>query len=74
MKSGLYTNCLLTVIAASLLYLCATHVAQPPSARAADYSVPVIVNGSPDGGTTAVPVVVFEAKVKDGHWEFSTKP
>jgi hypothetical protein len=39
MKSSLYTNCVLTVIAASLLYLCATRVAQPPSARAADYSV-----------------------------------
>jgi hypothetical protein len=74
MKSTLYTNCVLTVIAASLLYLCATHIAQPPSARAADYSVPVILNGSPDGGAAAVPVVVFDAKVRNGVWQFSQKP
>ena len=78
MKSSLYTNCMLTVIAVSLVYLCVAHVVQPPAAHAQaapQYSVPVILNGSPDGGTTAVPVVVFDAKVtKDHLWQFSVKP
>ena len=63
MKSSLYTNCVLTVIAASLLYLCATHIVQPPSAMAAaEYTVPTF-NG--ENGVTAVPVVVYSMQPKD---------
>jgi hypothetical protein len=76
MKSTLYTNCMLTVIAISVLYLCVARIAQPPSAHAqsAQYSVPILKNGSNEGGTEYVPVVVFEAKWKDGTWHISEKP
>jgi hypothetical protein len=63
MKSTLYTNCVLTVIAASLLYLCATHVAQPPSVQAAGYSVPTIKDNN---GAEAVPVVVYSMQNSSG--------
>jgi Na+/melibiose symporter-like transporter len=76
MKSSLYTNCMLTVIALSLAYLCVARVMQPPAvqAQAAQYSVPVIQNGANDGPTAYVPVVVFDAKWKNGTWQISEKP
>jgi hypothetical protein len=62
MKSTLYTNCMLTVIAISLLYLCVAHVVQPPAARAAaEYSVPTVRG---DNDVTAVPVVVYSFQPK----------
>jgi hypothetical protein len=74
MKSSLYTNCVLTIIAASLLYLCVAHVSQPPSVRADNYSVPIMHNGSNEGPMAFVPVVEFDAKWKDGTWHISAKP
>jgi len=76
MKSSLYTNCMLTVIALSLVYLCVARVTQPPAvqAQAAQYSVPVMQNGSADGPGGFVPVVVFDAKWKNGAWQISGKP
>jgi hypothetical protein len=76
MKSTLYTNCVLTVIAISVLYLCAARIAQPPSAQAQSpqYSVPVMQNGTNNAGTAFVPVVVFDAKWKNGVWQISAKP
>jgi hypothetical protein len=76
MKSSLYTNCMLTVIAIALTYLCTVHFVQPPTAhaQAAQYTVPVILNGSPDGPTAYVPVVAFDAKWNNGTWHISQKP
>jgi hypothetical protein len=76
MKSSLYTNCMLTVIALSLVYLCVARVAQPPAvqAQAAQYSVPVMLNGSPDGPNAYVPVVTFDAKWNNGTWHITQKP
>jgi hypothetical protein len=66
---------MLTVIAVSLVYLCVAHILQPPTAQAAaQYSVPTIEQGSPDGPTAYVPVVVFEAKWNNGVWAVSQKP
>jgi hypothetical protein len=76
MKSSLYTNCMLTVIALSLVYLCVARVTQPPAvqAQAAQYTVPVMQNGSNDGPPAFVPVVVFDAKWNKGTWQISEKP
>jgi Na+/melibiose symporter-like transporter len=76
MKSSLYTNCMLTVIALSLVYLCVARVTQPPAvqAEAAQYTVPVMLNGSNDGPPAFVPVAVFDAKWKNGTWQISSKP
>jgi len=63
MKSPLYTNCMLTIIAISLLYLCVARISQPPSAHAdAECPVPTIKG---ENGVTAVPVVAYSLQPKN---------
>jgi hypothetical protein len=58
MRNQLYTNAILTVIAAALVYLCIVQTALPPTVRAASqtYSVPVLKGACPTcpGGPLAL--------------------
>ena len=62
------------MLTVSLVYLCIAHVVQPPTAQAAQYSVPTIQYGTNDEVQTAVPVFVIEANKSAGYWRLNPKP